>query len=274
MSYKKSKNQQESRFAKKSLGQNFLNSPHIRTNILEEAGSIKQMNILEIGSGLGFLTSEILKNKANLTALEIDPRAIRVLENEFGENPDFTLLPISILDIDLDELFKNKNYSIIANIPYHITNPIIKKVLSETTNKPIFSIFMVQKEVAQKICNTKKRSILSISVEIFAKAKYCFTVTRENFNPAPRVDSAIIRLDTRKTPLISPKDEADFFTMVNAGFSQKRKKIGNYIGKFFGIEASKVLGNIDPNARAETLKIEDWITMTKNFQKVKTELVR
>lgn len=272
MRNKKSKNQQESRFAKKSLGQNFLNNPNIRDHILLEAGDINDKNILEIGPGLGYLTQAILEKNANLTALEIDMRSIHILEEKWGENPNFTLLPVSILDIDLDEQFKEKKYSIIANIPYHITNPILKKILAETQNKPEFTIFMVQKEVAQKICNQKKRSILSISVEIFAETKYCFTVTRENFNPAPRVDSAIIRLDTRKTPLIDTKDEIDFFTIVNAGFSQKRKKIGNYIGKFFGTESTKILGTIDPSARAETLQIKDWIAMTKNFQKVKKNL--
>ncbi len=265
MNHKKRK----AHFAKKSLGQNFLNNTQVRDDILEQAGDISGENILEIGPGLGFLTSALLKAKANLTAIETDERSVRILEREFGHKENFHLILANFLKFDLDEHFKNKKYAIIANIPYNITNPIIKKVLSETKNKPEFCILMVQKEVAQKICKTEKRSILSISVEVFAHTKYCFTVGKENFDPSPKVESAILRLDTRQTPLIKLEDENDFFTIVNAGFSQKRKKIGNHIGKFFGIESSKLLGNIDSNRRAETLNIEDWIAIMKNFQKIK-----
>ncbi len=284
-------------FAKKSLGQNFLNNPNVRDRILKEAGDISGKNILEIGPGLGFLTRALLESKANLTAIEFDERAVKILQKTF-KNPEFKLIEGNFLEQDLDEIFEQKNYSIIANIPYNITNPILRKILEKTKNKPHFAILMVQKEVAQKICdpishlieakpeeenimfgvplqgvsqssNTRKkskRSILSIAVEVYAEARYCFTVPREDFDPAPKVDSAIMRLDIRSEPLVSTELQRDFFTVVNAGFSEKRKKLGNVLGKFFGVEPKKLLGNIDPNRRAETLEIEEWIEITKNFR--------
>ena len=283
------------KFAKKSLGQNFLNNPLIRDQILEEAGDISGKKILEIGPGLGFLTSALIKANANLTAIEFDPRAVKILTEYFGHLENFRLISGNFLEQDLDIIFEQNNYSIIANIPYNITGPIFRKVLEKTKNKPQFTIFMVQKEVAQKICpplftapqaetskggiptsskKTKarkkfKRSILSISVEIFAQAKYCFTVSRENFSPVPRVDSAIIRLDIRDNPLVPKALQVDFFTVVNGGFSEKRKKIGNVIGKFFGFSSADLLGDIDPNRRAETLDVPEWLEITKNFQKLK-----
>lgn len=272
MARQKNQNRKNANFAKKSLGQNFLNNTQIRDSIVDEAGDLTDKAVLEIGPGLGFLTCALLKAKADLTAIELDERVIWFLKKEFGHMDHFQLIPGNFLEISLDEIFKEKAYSIIANIPYNITNPIIKKILSQTKNKPDFCIFMVQKEVAQKICNTQKRSILSISVEVFADAKYCFTVGKENFDPSPKVESAILRLNIKEKPMITAEDEMDFFTVVNAGFSQKRKKIGNHIGKFFGLEPNKLLGDIDPSRRAETLEIEDWITITKNFQKEKESL--
>lgn len=262
----------QEKFAKKSLGQNFLNSTDIRDNILKHAGEISGKNILEIGPGLGFLTEELLDQSAHLTAIDLDDRVIPILKKKFGENENFTLFHGSILDFDLDEHFEQKKYSIIANIPYHITSPILRKILAETKNRPEFALLMVQKEVAEKICpklkkGKTKRSILSISVEVFADAEICFLVGREYFDPAPKVDSAIIKITPKKIPEISPDLEADFFTVVNAGFHEKRKKLGNSIGKYFGVSPKLLLGDIDPNLRAENLSIDNWVTIAKNFQK-------
>jgi 16S rRNA (adenine1518-N6/adenine1519-N6)-dimethyltransferase len=204
-----------------------------------------------------------------------------------------------VLQTNLDTLFGNDDYCVIANIPYNITAPIIRKLLEKTSNKPLFALLMVQKEVAQKICDpvsktqekeiqsgegqpfgvplrgvpeasqkrTKsKRSILSIAVEVYAEAKYCFTVGREHFEPSPKVDSAIMKLTVLETPLITPEQQRDFFTVVNAGFSEKRKKIGNVLGRFFGIPSKDLLGDIDENRRAETLTIKEWLGITERFK--------
>ncbi|PID70053.1 ribosomal RNA small subunit methyltransferase A [bacterium DOLZORAL124_38_8] len=270
----------QAKFAKKDLGQNFLTSTKFRDQILEEAGDISGQEILEVGPGLGFLTEALIDAKARLTAVELDNRVYPILTKKFAqyinrpvdEAPSFTLVEGSILHEDLDQRYEQKKYSVIANIPYHITSPIIRKLLSETRNKPQQTILMVQKEVAEKICpkikkGKQKRSILSISVEIYATAKLCFVVGREHFDPSPKVDSAIIKLVTRETPLVPADMETDFFTVVNAGFHEKRKKLGNSIGKYFGVSPSLLMGTVNENLRAEDLTIEDWIEITKNFQK-------
>lgn len=270
-------------FAKKSLGQNFLQSTEVRDGILETAGDITGKNILEIGPGLGFLTAKLLSNGAHLTAVELDDRASEILTRDFGHMENFHLIQGDILQQDLDQMFfppvkgglRGVPYSIIANIPYNITSPILRKCLSKTNNKPEFMLLMVQKEVGQKICprvggdlvKNFRRSILSLSVEIFAEAELLFEVGRECFSPAPKVDSAIIKITTRPQPLVAPADERDFFTVVNAGFSRKRKKLANVLGAFFGVESAKLLGSIDGNRRAETLNVDEWLEIMRNFQK-------
>jgi len=252
-------------FAKKSLGQNFLNSPEIREKIIQAHGDLDQKNILEIGPGLGFLTTKLLSQNCNLTAIELDSRAIQILNKDFGHKKNFRLIEGDILDQNLDKIFDHQNYSIIANIPYNITSPILKKILAETKNKPKTAILMTQKEVAQKIVDTKKRSILSISVEIFAESEILFFVNKENFSPIPKVDSAMIKLNIRKNPLVSSNLEKNFFTVVNAGFSKKRKKLNNVLPQFFGLPKNKILKNIDGEKRAENLSITDWLQIAENI---------
>ncbi len=269
-------NRAQSKFAKKDLGQNFLNDPILRDRIIDLAGDIKGKEILEVGPGLGFLTEEILKRGANLTAVELDERSVEILNKKFAGFSNFNLIQGSILDQDLDKLFAQKKYSVIANIPYNITAPILRKFFAETKNKPEMAILMVQKEVAEKISRKKAgknkvikgRSILSISVEVFADVENCFVVNREMFSPAPRVDSAIILLKSREKSLVSPDLEKDFFTIVRAGFAEKRKKLSNHLGKFFGCNSSDLLGKVDGDKRAEVLEIDDWLEITKNFQKI------
>ncbi len=252
-------------FAKKSLGQNFLQSTEVRKKIINSAGEITGKNVLEIGPGLGFLTTKLLAANANVTAVELDERAIEILNRDFAHKPNFHLISGSILDLDLDEIWGTKNYCVIANIPYHITSPILKRLLAETKNQPEFALLMVQKEVAQKLCD-KKNSILKTSVDVFAESEICFEVPRENFQPIPKVDSAVIKLNIRDVPLVKKEMQKDFFTVVNAGFSQKRKKLGNFLGSSFGIPAEQLLGDIDPHRRAETLEITEWIAITERFQ--------
>lgn len=266
----------QSSFAKKNLGQNFLNSEEIRSGILAAAGDIAGQRILEVGPGLGFLTEGLLAAGAKVTAIDLDDRVIPILQKKFAPEKEADLFELyhgSILDFDLDGTFGDHPYSCIANIPYHITGPILRKLLAETLNKPDFSLLMVQKEVAQKICPKDrpkkgiKRSILSLSVELFAEAEICFLVDRTNFDPSPKVDSAIIKLIKRKESLIDTEYEPAFFTIVNAGFHERRKKLKNSLQSFFGKRMDDLMEGLDPSVRAENLDISDWVRMAKVFYK-------
>lgn len=250
-------------FAKKSLGQNFLNNPIVREDILDAAGDIKGKNVLEIGPGLGFLTTKLLKTNADLTAVELDGRVIEILQRDFGHMKNFHLIHGDILDQSLDDIFLSKKYQILANIPYNLTSRLLRKILAETKNRPESAILMVQKEVAQKLCSLKG-SILKHSVDVFAKTEILFEVPRQNFSPVPKVDSAVIRLRVHPDPLVKPENQKIFFDTINAGFSEKRKKLGNFLGKFFGVESSMLLGDIDLNRRAETLSLDEWMAVSEN----------
>lgn len=307
---KKPSEKQQGNFAKKSLGQNFLRSPNIRHQIIQAAELNPGGNVLEIGPGLGFLTTGLLDEKVNLKAVDLDDRVIPILEKEFGHKENFNLIHGDILVQDITELFGGEPYKVVANIPYNITGPILRKFLDKETVKPSRLILMVQKEVAHKICDPTsddtpqkkekpaeqqkseaptiglaaqnalrglavsgksikhKRSILSLSVEIFATSRIVCDVPRNLFNPVPKVDSAVIELNIRPEPLISPELQRDFFTIINAGFSQRRKKIGNYFGKFFGLSSKDLLGDIDPQRRSETFSVEEWVAITKRFQEL------
>jgi 16S rRNA (adenine1518-N6/adenine1519-N6)-dimethyltransferase len=242
-----------------------------------EAGDIQGKNILEIGPGLGFLTTKLIGAGAQVTAVELDDRAVTILQKDFSVKKNFRLFQADFLAWDLEQHFSDQeNYSVIANIPYNITNPILRKLTENIEHRPDFALLMVQKEVGEKICHAQqggtkkhKTSLLSIAVEVFAQAKYCFTVDRVAFSPVPGVDSAIIRLDFRPEPLVTKHLQKDFFTVVRAGFSERRKKLKNTLQNFFGREGTKILGNISPDLRAENLMIDDWVSMAENWQAIK-----
>lgn len=259
-------------FAKKSLGQNFLNNPLVREDILAAAGDLRNKNVLEIGPGLGFLTTKLISAGAQVTAIELDERAMKVLQSDFGQMKNVHLIHGDIIEQDLDKLFSDTLYQIVANIPYNITSRLLRKILAETNHKPTTAILMIQKEVAKKLC-AKKNSILKLSVEIFAQPEILFEVPRECFSPVPRVDSAVIKLTIYPRPFIPKEDQKVFFEAIHAGFSEKRKKLGNFFGQFFGVNASDLLGDIDPDRRAETLGLYEWIEVAKNLKRVLTGTV-
>ncbi|HEY5713783.1 MAG TPA: 16S rRNA (adenine(1518)-N(6)/adenine(1519)-N(6))-dimethyltransferase RsmA [Candidatus Gracilibacteria bacterium] len=264
------------KFAKKSLGQNFLTSTTVRDDILELLPPHQCQNVLEIGPGLGFLTHQLVKKAEHLKAVELDPRAAKQLRADLEKWKHFELIEADFLKTDLDSIFDQKKYSVVGNIPYNITSPILKKCLADTKNKPQVMIIMVQKEVAEKICidpfkKKPRRSILGLSVEIFAESEYAFTVDRSFFQPIPGVDSAVMRLTLRDKPLIPPSLEKAFFTIVQAGFAERRKKLSNSLARFFGENMDHICEKADLEKRAEALEVEDWKKMAEKWLKSKQE---
>ena len=257
-----------SRGPKKSLGQHWLKDPEILADIAEAAELTSDDVVLEIGPGLGTLTSRLLARANSVTAVEFDADLARKLPGQLP-GKKLTVVNQDILQFDLSQL--PKNYKVVANVPYYITSKIVEKLMT-AGNKPSIAVLLVQKEVAERIAaEAGNMSILSVSVQIFAEAELDIEVPRQFFTPPPKVDSQVVILRTRNNPLITPEDQRDFFRIVKAGFSAKRKKLRSSLSGGLGIDKSSVeelLKNagISPDARAEDLAIEDWKRLLKEWR--------
>ncbi len=250
---------------KKELGQHWLTDRFILGEIADAAGIEQKDTVLEIGPGLGTLTSELLRRARSVVAVEFDSELAHKLPGQFpGKN--LKVLNEDILSFDLDTL--PKGYVVVANVPYYITSKIIQKLMT-ATNKPRIAVLLVQKEVAERIAaEPGDMSILAISAQVYAEAKLGIEVPKEFFTPPPKVDSQAIILCTRNQPLVSEDDEKAFFHMVKAGFSSKRKKLRSSLAGGLGLEKLEVenlLGQADISAddRAEDLSIDEWNRLTK-----------
>ena len=257
-----------SRGPKKSLGQHWLKDPEILADIAEAAELTGDDVVLEIGPGLGTLTSRLLARANSVTAVEFDADLARKLPGQFP-GKKLTVVNQDILQFDLNQL--PKNYKVVANVPYYITSKIVEKLMT-AENKPSIAVLLVQKEVAERIAaGAGNMSVLSVSVQIFAEAELDIEVPRQFFTPPPKVDSQVVVLRTRNNSLITPEDQRDFFRIVKAGFSAKRKKLRSSLSGGLGIDksvAEELLKNagISPDARAEDLAIEDWKKLLKEWR--------
>jgi len=249
---------------KKRLGQSFLIDKNILEKIINAANLSKNDIVLEIGPGLGSLTKELAKRVKRVIAIEKDKVMARVLEKTLKENKinNVEIINKDILKIPNYELLIT-NYKLIANLPYYITSPVIRKFL-EAENRPQQMILMVQKEVAERIiAKNNKMSLLSVSVQFYAKPEIISYVSKDSFYPKPKVDSAIIKITPQQTPEINIKK---FFELVKISFSSKRKKLKNNIAPWLKMEKpdfEKILKElkINPNIRAENLSVKDWLKL-------------
>jgi 16S rRNA (adenine1518-N6/adenine1519-N6)-dimethyltransferase len=253
---------------RKNLGQNFLIDKAILSQIIKKAGVKKGDKIIEIGPGLGALTQELLAKGAEVTAIEFDKKIIGVLKERFKTEPNLNLIYGDALDeINNIEL---KEYKIIANLPYQITSPFFRKALSQK-NLPKMIVVMVQKEMAERVAalpHNSKRGFLSILVQLNGLPRIVGFVPRESFYPQPRVESAILSLEIKSLPKSIDKNK--ILKMVQAGFSQKRKKIRNSIAaslRIEALEAERMIREtgIDPSKRAEDLEISEWLSLQNKF---------
>jgi 16S rRNA (adenine1518-N6/adenine1519-N6)-dimethyltransferase len=239
--------------ASKRFGQNFLIDQDTLDSIVEAAEITKADHVIEVGPGLGVLTNELLKEAKQVTSIELDKKLIPILEEQFGANKKFTLKNQDALTFSPP----STPYKVVANIPYNITSPLLNHFL-RAANPPTSLTLLVQKEVAKKICETKKHSILSLQVALFADSKNVKKVSNECFYPIPKVDSAIIHLETHGK---IQKDQAlAVLKLAKVAFSQKRKKLSNTLPAEL-LEKS----TIDPNRRPQTLSIEEWQTLIKIY---------
>jgi len=255
-----------------SLGQNFLTNDNIARKIVESANLAKTDNVLEIGPGKGILTRYLAQKAGKVLAIEIDKEVCKFCYRRFyklGLAGRVKIVAGDILKINIPKLIKKekfKNYKVVANLPYYITSKIIRLLL-ETKYPPKEMILMVQKEVGERITALdKKESLLSISVKFYADPEILFYVSRENFDPAPEVDSALIRIKRKKN--IPSVDIKRFFSLVRAGFSAKRKMLVNNLSSSFHNPKKEVSNlikkvGLDPGIRAEKLEPNDWLKLYK-----------
>ncbi len=253
----------------KSLGQNFLVNPSVCPRMAEMGGADRGVGVIEIGPGIGVLTQELCARADKVIAIEIDKRLIPVLDETLADFDNVKVINDDVMNIDLHQLIKDEfqgmKVVVCANLPYYITSPIIMGLLE--ANLPIEAItVMVQKEAAQRICaevGTRQSGAVTVAVNFYSKPKMLFNVSAGSFMPAPKVDSAVIRLDILKEPAVEVQDPKKFFRVVKAAFSQRRKTIPNSLSSGLGIDkktVNQLLSNCNINlqARAEQLKLEDF----------------
>lgn len=256
--------------AKKSLGQNFLNSKTVAQEIVRSALLLSSDTVLEIGPGKGFLTAELLKTGARIIAVEKDDRLIPYLQEKFADEiakGKFTLIHDDITNFEPRTYGLTAGmYKIIANIPYYLTGHIIR-IFLETTHTPERMILMVQKEVADRIvARDHKESILSIAVKAYGTPRIVKKVPARYFTPAPNVDSAVLAIEQiSNTRFADPKTKQLFFDIVKTGFAHKRKQLTGNLKELFGDNTAGLLGEsgIKLHARAEDLTLQEWFTLTE-----------
>lgn len=260
---------------KKSLGQNFLKSAAYLRAIVDAADIQEGERVLEIGPGDGALTKELLARGAHVVAVEKDHRLIPLLHATFDRyiiEKRLTVLEADALEVDTKELVGKGPYKLVANIPYYITGALLKKFLS-TKHQPQTLVFLMQKEVAQRITGHPstssgllKESILSLSVKAYGDVKYVKTVPRGAFAPAPNVDSAILLVsNVSKKNFKTAAHEEKFFEVVKAGFGQKRKLLKRNLEPVLGNNVAERFRDVDiaDTARAEDVPLSKWLELSR-----------
>lgn len=263
---------------KKSLGQNFLNSP-IVPKWLTAAGEVREGDtVVEIGPGTGALTEELLAAGAKVLALEADLRAIEVLNDKFRLKIDSGQLEVRHLDVrklDIKSLDLNDHsFKVVSNIPYYLTGQLFRIFLSGPV-QPSRLVFLVQKEVAKRATarleRGEKESLLSLSIKVFGEPEYVRTVGRGHFTPAPGVDSAIISVKNINRSRFQNISSELFFETLHLGFGSKRKQLLGNLAKVYDRQA--LLGifshiNLSQEVRAEDLPLDKWLSLTEALQKL------
>lgn len=264
---------------KKSLGQNFLIDQNILGKIVSAAGLDSTKGALEIGPGIGALTEKLAQSANRVTAVEIDQRLLPILEEVLEPYPLVHVIHGDVLKLDLKALFEAEfgevsGVSVVANLPYYVTTPILMKLLEEKL--PLENIVvMIQKEVAVRMAASpggKDYGSLSIAVQYYSEPELVCIVPHTVFIPQPNVESAVIRLKVRKNPPVEVDDQDFFFEVVQASFAQRRKTISNNLkSRFFAGEDRQRLeqlltsAGIEPSRRAETLHLEEFAKLSNTL---------
>jgi len=254
--------------AHKGLGQNFLQDPLALEEIISAAQIQPTETVLEIGPGLGSLTRYLAASAKEVVAVELDLNLLPLLKAVLTPYPNIRLIHGDILKLSPKDLITEKDYLVVANIPYYITSAVIRHLL-ETEVKPRRIVLTVQKEVAERICaKPGDMSLLALSVQVYGNPRIAARIPASAFFPEPKVDSAVLCVDIYSATLIQPELIDTFFRLIKAGFTQKRKTLRNSLSSGLHISpmaAADLLtsAGIDPQRRAETLSIEEWQVLSE-----------
>lgn len=251
----------------KSLGQNFLINPSVCPRMAEYGGAEKGIGVIEVGPGIGVLTCELAKRADKVVAVELDKRLLPVLEETLAEFDNIKVVNDDILKIDLKKLieeeFAGMEVVVCANLPYYITSPVIMKLLEDKLPIKALTV-MVQKEAAQRICaevGTRQSGAVTVAVNYYSTPQLLFNVSAGSFMPAPKVDSAVIRLDILENPRVELKNEKLFFRIIKSAFGQRRKTLSNSLSSGLSLPKGDIINALETagvpaNYRAEQLTMQ------------------
>lgn len=257
---------------RKSLGQHFLVDARILSRIVAAADLTPEDVALEIGPGRGALTRRLLARAARVVVVELDAGLAAALPGRLGNPPNLTVVTADARTVDIGSLVGDRSsgdrpaglaYKVAANLPYYAANPIIRRFL-EAEPRPRSMVLMLQREVADSMtAGPGKMSLLAVATQYYATPRPVCLVPPSAFRPAPKVTSAVVRLDLRERPAVAVANTGAFFDLVRAGFSAPRKQLRNSLSQGLGLPAGLVGGllaaaGIDGRRRAETLSIEEW----------------
>ena len=267
---------------RKEFGQNFLTDNFVVEDIADNCCTDASSTILEIGPGIGSLTKELSARYENVVALEIDHGLIPVLKYTLGDCRNVTVINEDVMKADLEGIlapyFERGKVSVCANLPYYITTPILMKLLESGLPFEYITV-MIQSEVADRLCATpgdKNCGAITAVLGYYGAPEKLFTVTADNFIPAPKVDSSVVRIKLHKERPYQPLDEETFFRTIRAAFEQRRKTLPNSLASVFGELSKDKLTEIviecghDANIRGEKLGVADFVTLSdKLFAEIK-----
>ena len=253
----------------KKLGQNFLVNPKINQEITRAAEITEGDVVLEVGAGTGLLTKKLVETGVKIIAVEKDRNLIPALKKKFESQKNVIIIQGDILKSNPQNYkLRTMNYKLVGNIPYYLTSHLIRIVL-EDWPKPKTILFVVQKEVAKRItAKPPKMSLLALSVQFYADAKILKYISKENFRPVPKVDSALIKIIPKEKLPLAGEETKKFFKLARAGFSGKRKQILNSLSTGLKIKKEELIvklqeAGIDSKRRPESLEIREWLKLSQ-----------
>ncbi len=267
----------------KGLGQNFLTDANVLEQIADAAELTAESGALEIGPGIGVLTNVLAKRAKKVTAVEIDTRLLPVLEETLAEHDNVNVVNCDFMKVDLPALIAEnfngiEKISLAANLPYYITTPILTSVLENRDFKFENIVVMVQKEVALRLCaqpGKKDYSALSVLVRYYTEPEIVVHVPAASFVPAPKVDSAVVKMKMLDKPRVTPKDEAVFFKTVRAAFGHRRKTLLNALSTSGAFNRSKeelktIIAELGfkETVRGEELSLDDFCALADRLTEV------